>query len=102
MARLASEMGTFCRRACAKAEQRLAGGGYVAVLAGSLDELRARRSDQSAYRLLEHTLPSLIEDERYLHLAEDSPARELVATRDDEVSVLSGRYMDLERGGQVR
>lgn len=102
MARLAGEMGTFFRRARAKAEQRLAGGAYFAVLTGYLDELRARRSDQSTYRLLEHTLLSLIEDERYLHLAEDSRARELIATLDDEVSVLYGRYMDLERGGQVR
>ncbi|WP_147915892.1 hypothetical protein [Ruania zhangjianzhongii] len=100
--RLTGEMRTFFRRTRTKAEHRLAGGAYLAVLTGYLDELRAMRSDPSAYRLLEHTLLSIIKEERYLHLAEDGRARELIAKLDDEVSVLYSRYMDFEHGGQVR
>lgn len=102
VSRLAHETGVFFRRMRAKAEQRLAGGAYLATLTGYLDQLRALRSDQSAYRRLEHTLLSIIADERYLRLAEDGRARDLIATIDDEVSALYGRWMDLERGGQVR
>ena len=101
VSRLAHETRVFFRRMRAKAEQRLAGGTYLAALTGYLDQLRTLRSDQSAYRRLEHTLLSIITDERYLRVAEDSRARELVAQIDDEVSFLYGRCMDLERGGQI-
>ncbi|MCW4457995.1 hypothetical protein [Microbacterium sp. MPKO10] len=51
--------------------------------------------------MVERTLVPILEGERYLHLAEDSRARELIAEIDDWLSVLYGQYMDLERGGQV-
>jgi len=85
----------------AKARARLAGG-YSEVLAGCLDRLRAMRSDQAAYRGIEHTLVEIVRDERYLRLAGDERARELVAAIDDEISFLYGQCADLDRGGNVR
>lgn len=101
IARVTRGMNDFFRRARAMAAQRLAGDAYLAVLSDYLEHLRGISSDQSAYRLVEHTLVPLIEDERYLRLAEDGRARELVAEIDDVISVLYGQCMDLERGGQI-
>lgn len=100
-ARLARKISRFFRRAQAKARQRLAGGAYLPVLSANLGCLREMRSDPSAYRRIEHTLTAIVEDERYLRVAEDVRVRELVAAIDDELGYLYGRCMDLERGGQI-
>ncbi|MBP1326158.1 hypothetical protein JOF28_001390 [Leucobacter exalbidus] len=101
-ARLASEMQRFFRRARGKAQQRLAGGAYLLVLNDYLDQLRAMRSGPAGYRTIEHTLVAIIHEERYLRIAEDDRARELIIKIEHELSDLYGRAMDLERGGQLR
>lgn len=57
----------------------------------------ALRPDSRAYRRLEHSPLEVIEDERYLRIAEDERARRHVAQLDNEVSRLYGRCMDIER-----
>lgn len=99
---LARETRVFFRRAQAKARERLAAGDYLAVLRDQLAQLRGLRSDQTAYRRLEHTIRAIVRDERYLRLAEDESARDLVTAIDAELDFLYGLAMDLERGGVAR
>lgn len=94
---LARELRVVFRRAQAKAEARLAGGGYLTVLQGYVEALRAMRGDPTAHPRVEHTLVAIVADERYLRLAEDDRARELVAEIDDELGHLYNRYMDVAR-----
>ncbi|WGY00951.1 hypothetical protein QI633_20715 [Nocardioides sp. QY071] len=101
-ARTARRLRETFRQAQERADARLAGGAYLAVLSGYVDRLRGMRDDPAAYRRVEHTLVAIMADERYLRIAVDERARDLVAAIDDELSHLYGRCMDLERGGQAR
>lgn len=95
--RLARRLGTAFRRYRSLAGERLADGAYLPVLRTYLARCRGMGEDPRGYRLLEHSLLPILEDERYLRLADDEQARALVAEIDDEVSQLYGRCMDLER-----
>lgn len=94
---LARELRVVFRRAQAKAEGRLAGGAYLAVLRGYVEQLRAMRDEPAAYREVEHTIVPIVADERYLRVAADDRVRELVAQLDDELGHLYNRWMDVVR-----
>lgn len=94
---LARELRVVFRRAQVKAEARLAGGTYRTVLEGYVEQLRAMRGDPTAYRRVEHTVVAIVTDERYLRVAEDERAREVVAAIDDELGHLYNRYMNVAR-----
>lgn len=80
-----------------RAAERLAGGAYLPVLEAHLERCRALGSDPRGYRLIEHTLVPILEDEQYLRIAEDERARRLIRELEDAVWWLYGRCMDVER-----
>lgn len=80
-----------------RAVERLAGGAYLPVLEAHLARCRTLGADPRAYRLIEHTLVPILEDEQYLPIAEDSQGRRLFRELEEETHRMYGRCMDLER-----
>ncbi|MBD8464841.1 hypothetical protein IFU30_01055 [Plantibacter sp. CFBP 8798] len=92
------------RRAQEKAAWRLAQGAYLPVLVGYLDELRAMTSieEQYAYETTTAGVGGILDDERYLLVADDARARQVYLDLLAERSSLYNWYMDLAKGGLVR
>ena len=95
--RMARVLVTAFLRYRAIAHERLAGGAYLPVLRAQLARCQALGDDPAGYRVLEHSLLPIREDEQYLRLAEDEQARGLIAAIDAEVARLYGVCMSAER-----
>lgn len=100
----ALELSKFLRRCRNKARARLAGGAYLDVLTAYLDELRGIRDveDQNYYdRTFPQGIGAIMQDEKYLMLAEDLRARELYAALNREGSDLYQWHMNGARGNNT-
>lgn len=88
-----------------RAEKRLAGGTYLPILEGYLEEMRSYVdvSDQDgAYDDVRAGIGAILDDEQYLTLSTDPEARALYAELLEEQSNLYNWYMDLAKGGHER
>lgn len=85
------------------AVDRIADGAYLPTLRHYLTDLRSKVSveDQSYYRDYESGIGRILDQERYLLLAEDDEARSLYASICDEAASLYQWYMNLAKGGLV-
>lgn len=92
------------RRAQEKAAWRIAQGAYLPVLVGYLDELRAMTSieEQYAFETTTAGVGGILDDERYLLVADDERARQVYLELVAERSSLYNWYMDLAKGGHAR
>ncbi|MBA8991734.1 hypothetical protein FHW23_003012 [Curtobacterium pusillum] len=85
-----------------RAQKRLAGGKYLNVLHGYLEEMRAYvdvEDQQYAYDAVRTGIGAILDDEQYLTLSTDSEARGLYADLLEEQSNLYNWYMDGAKGG---
>lgn len=88
-----------------RAEKRLAGGKYLPILEGYLEEMRSYVdvSDQhDAYHDVRTGIGAILDDESYLTLSPDPRARSLYSALLAEQSSLYQWYMDLAKGGHER
>lgn len=88
-----------------RAEKRLAGGQYLAILEGYLEEMRSYVdvSDQhDAYHDVRMGIGAILDDEHYLTLSPDPRARSLYSELLAEQSSLYQWHMDLAKGGHER
>ncbi|REJ06988.1 hypothetical protein DY023_04605 [Microbacterium bovistercoris] len=101
---LARQMRMFLRRGRRRADARMAGGAYVAVLETYLAELRAVTGidDQDHYLTLESGIGGIMQDERYLLLSPDARVRDLYLQLEREQRDLYDWYMDRAKGGVTR
>lgn len=85
-----------------RAQKRLAGGNYLDILHGYLEEMRAYddvEDQQYAYDAVRAGIGAILDDERYLTLSTDPEARGLYADLLEEQSTLYSWYMDGAKGG---
>jgi hypothetical protein len=85
-----------------RAEKRLAGGKYLPILEGYLEEMRSYVdvSDQyGAYHDVRTGIGAILDNEEYLALSTDPGARALYAELLEEQNNLYNWYMDLAKGG---
>ncbi|KQO62209.1 hypothetical protein [Curtobacterium sp. Leaf261] len=102
---IAADTRQFFRRSQRRAEVRIAGGQYLAIMEGYIAEMRAMtdmRDQDFAYESVRAGIGAIMDDEDYLLLAEDERARALYGEFLDQQSELYNWHMDIAKGGVVR
>lgn len=94
---LSHDVSRYFRAQRRRAAERLADGAYLPVLDAHLARCRDLAEDPRGYRVIEHTLVPIVEDEQYLRIVEDVEARRLFRELEDEIGRLYNRCMTVDR-----